>query len=109
VLGDLEEGNLEALVLVNVEVGVLWQVLEAVLKVDGVKTVYGVTGQFDAVVLIQFTDLDDMGKIIERIHHVKGVLRTQTLLTVPPPVRMNSVMPNLPEEEKIGPSGYPDS
>jgi DNA-binding Lrp family transcriptional regulator len=108
-LGDLEEGNLEALVLVNVEAGVLWQVLEAVLKVDGVKTAYGVTGQFDAVVLIQFSDLDDMGKMIERIHYVKGVLRTQTLLTIPPPVRTDSVMPSLPEEEKIGPSGYPDS
>ena len=107
-LVDLEEGNLEALILLNTEAGVLWQVLEAVLKVGGVRTAYGVTGQFDAVVLIHFADLDNMGMIIEEIQHVKGVLRTQTLLTVPQPVTMGSVMPRLPEDERAGSNGYPD-
>jgi DNA-binding Lrp family transcriptional regulator len=83
-------------------------VLESVLKIDGVKTVYGVTGQFDAVVFAQFSDVDDLRKIIEKIHHVKGLLRTQTLMTIPAPVRTGSVMPSLPEEERMGPNGYPD-
>jgi DNA-binding Lrp family transcriptional regulator len=100
---------LEAFILVNVEAGFLWQVLEAVLKVEGVKTAYGVTGQFDAVVLIQFSDLEDLGKMIGRINHVKGVIRTQTLMTIPRPVRMDTVVPNLPEEEKTGPNGYLDT
>jgi len=99
---------LEALILVNTAAGVLWQVLESVLKIDGVKTAYGVTGQFDAVILVQFSDVDDLGKIIEKIHHVNGVLRTQTLMTIPAPVRTGSVMPSLPEEERMGPNGYPD-
>jgi DNA-binding Lrp family transcriptional regulator len=99
---------LDAFILVNTEAGVLWQVLEAVLKIDGVKTAYGVTGQFDAVVLAQFSDLDYLGKMIDRIHHVKGVLRTQTLMTIPAPVRTGSVMPSLPEEERMGPNVYPD-
>ena len=99
---------MEAFILVNTEAGVLWQVLEAVFKIDGVKTAYGVTGQFDAVVLAQFSDLGFLGKMIERIHHVKGVLRTQTLMTIPAPVRTSSVMPSLAEEERIGPNGYPD-
>jgi DNA-binding Lrp family transcriptional regulator len=105
---DVEEYDLEAFILVNTEASVLWQVLEDVLKVEGVKMAYGVTGQFDAVVLVQFPDLDEMGKIIERIHHVKGVLRTQTLMAVPPPARTTSAMPNLSEEERTGPNGYPD-
>ena len=99
---------MEAFILVNTEAGVLWQVLESVLKVDGVKTAYGVTGQFDAVVLIRFSDLDDMGKIIERIQHVKGVFRTQTLMAIPAMARTSSTMPSLPEEERAGPNGYPD-
>ena len=103
-----EEGNLEAFILVNTEAGILWQVLESVLKVDGVKTGYGVTGQFDAVVLAQFSDVDDLRKIIEKIHHVKGVLRTQTLMTIPVPVRTASMTPSLPEEERLGPNSYPD-
>jgi len=99
---------LEAFILINVEAGVLWQVLEFVFKIDGVKTAYGVTGQFDAVVLAHFSDLDDLGKMIEKIHHVKGVLRTQTLMTIPTPVGTGSVMPSVPEEEKMGPNSYPD-
>jgi DNA-binding Lrp family transcriptional regulator len=99
---------LEAFILVNTQPNVLWQVLESVLKIDGVKTAYGVTGQFDAVVLAQFSDLDYLRKMIERIHHVKGVLRTQTLMTIPAPVGTSSVMPSLPEEEKMWPNGYPD-
>jgi len=99
---------LEALILLNAEAGSLWQVLESILKIGGVKTTYGVTGQFDAVVLTEFSDIEDLRKIIEKIHHVKGVLRTQTLMTIPPPVRTGTMMPSLSEEERMGPNGLPD-
>lgn len=103
--------GLEAYVLVNVEANVSWQVVEHVLKIEGVKTARVVTGQFDAIVLVQFSELEDLGKIIERIHRVKGVLRTQTLLTVPSPSRTGNtgnVMPGLVEQEKTGLESYPD-
>jgi len=99
---------LDAFILINTEAGVLWQVLESVLKIDGVRTAYGVTGQFDAVVLVQFSDLDNLGKMIGKIHHVKGVVRTQTLMTIPAPFGPGSVMPSLQEQERMGPNGYPD-
>ena len=99
---------MEALILVNTDAGTLWQVLESVLKIEGIKTAYGVTGQFDAVVFTQFSDIDDLRKIIEKIHHVKGILRTQTLMTIPPPVGTRAVMSTLPEEERMGPNGPPD-
>jgi len=99
---------LEAFILLNTEAGTLWPVLEAVFKIDGVKTAYGVIGQFDAVVLAQFSDLDYLGRIIGKINHVKGVLRTQTLMTIPAPTRTENAMPNLPEQERMGPNGYPD-
>jgi uncharacterized protein with GYD domain len=100
---------LEAYILINIEASsVSWQVVEFVLKIEGVKTIRVVTGQFDVVVLVQFSELDDLGKIIERIHRVKGVLRTQTLLTIPSPVRADNMMPNLAEEEKTGLERYPD-
>jgi len=67
-----------------------------------------VTGQFDVIVLVQFSDLEDLGKILGRIHHVKGVRRTQTLLTVPPPSGASNIMPSLTEAEKTGPDNYPD-
>ncbi|HXX86845.1 MAG TPA: Lrp/AsnC ligand binding domain-containing protein [Candidatus Acidoferrum sp.] len=78
---------MEAYILINTEANALWQVAEAALKVEGVKIAHAVTGQFDAVVLVQFPKMDQFGKIIERIQHLKGVLRTQTLMTIPRPVR----------------------
>jgi len=100
---------LEAYILVNIEASSeSWQIIEAVVKIEGVKTANVVTGQFDAVVLVQFSELDRLGKIVEQIHSVKGVLRTQTLISVPSPVRAGSVMPGLAEEEKTGSDTYSD-
>jgi hypothetical protein len=105
----LVENGLEAYILVNIEASsVTWEVVESVLKIEGVKTASVVTGQFDAVVLAQFPELDDLGKIVERIHRVKGVLRTQTLLSVPSPARAGNVVPSLAEEEKTGFNNYSD-
>ena len=103
------EIGLEAYILVNIEASSeSWQIIEAVLKIEGVKTANVVTGQFDAVVLAQFSELDHLGKIVEHIHRVKGVLRTQTLISVPSPVRASSVPPSLAEEEKTGSETYSD-
>ena len=99
---------MEALILVNAEAGNLWQVVEVVRGIDGVRTVYGVTGQFDAVVLVEFSDLNDLVKVIGRINHVKGVVHTQTLMVIPQPVEARRVMPSLLEEERTGPNSYPD-
>ena len=78
---------MEAYILVNTEANALWQVAEAALKVEGVKMSHAVTGQFDAVVLVQFSKMDHLGKIIEKIQRLKGVIRTQTLIAIPQPVR----------------------
>lgn len=78
---------MEAYILINTEANALWQVAEAALKVEGVKMAHAVTGQFDAVVLVQFSKMDHLGRIIEKIQHLNGVIRTQTLMTIPPPVR----------------------
>lgn len=83
----IEVGSLEAYVLINTEANALWQVAEAALKIEGARTAHAVTGQFDAVVLVQFSKMDHLARIIERIQNLKGVLRTQTLITIPPPVR----------------------
>ncbi len=99
---------MEAYILINIEANASWQIAEASLKIEGVKTTHVVTGQFDAVALVQFPDLDDLRKIIDRIQHQKGVLRTQTLITIPPPARIGNMMPSLGEEEKTGLERYPD-
>ncbi|MEM2465918.1 MAG: Lrp/AsnC ligand binding domain-containing protein [Candidatus Bathyarchaeia archaeon] len=78
---------MEAYILINAEPGMIWDIAEATLKIDGVKMAHAVTGQFDAVVYVEFAKVEDLGKIIERVQQIRGVRRTQTLITVPPPIR----------------------
>lgn len=75
---------MEAYVLVNTEPGRLWKVAEGALKIEGVKTAHGVTGQFDIVIYAESTKVDMLGKLIEKLHSLKGVLRTQTAIVMPP-------------------------
>lgn len=78
---------MEAYILINTEPGLIWKVAEAMLKIEGVKIAHAVTGQFDAVAFVEFPKMDDLGKIIEKIQHLKGVRRTQTLIGIPPTIR----------------------
>lgn len=78
---------MEAYILINSEPGMIWEVAEAALRVEGVKMAHAVTGQFDVVAYAEFVKVEELGKIIERVQSLKGVRRTQTLITIPPPVR----------------------
>lgn len=99
---------MEAYVLISTEANASWQIAEALLKIEGVKVIHVVTGQFDVVALVEFPDLDDLRRIVDRIQHENRVLRTQTLITIPPPARNGNMMPSLREEEKMGPERYSD-
>jgi len=65
----------------------IWEVAEAALKIEGVKKAHAVTGQFDAVVYVEFPKIEELGKVIEKIQQLKGVRRTQTLIAIPPTIR----------------------
>jgi len=74
---------MEAYILINTEPGRLWEVAEAARKIEGVKMAHAVTGQFDVVVYAEFTKIDMLGKLIEELHFLKGVQRTQTAIAMP--------------------------
>lgn len=78
---------MEAYVLIDAEPGSIWQVAEAAMKIKGVKKANAVTGQYDTVASVEFLKMDDLGKILEKIQHVKGVRNTQTLIVIPPTIR----------------------
>ena len=78
---------MEAYILMNTEANALWSVAEVAVKIEGVRGARAVTGQFDVVALVSFPKIEDLGKIIEKIQHLKGVRGTQTLIAIPPPVR----------------------
>lgn len=78
---------MEAYILVNTEANALWSVAETALKIPDVKNAHAVTGQFDAVILVEFPKMDDLGTIIAKIQDLKGVHQTQSLITIPSPIR----------------------
>jgi len=78
---------MQAYILVNTEPGKPWEVAEAALKIKGVKMAHAVTGQFVVVAYAEFTKMDDLGKLIEELQCIKGVRRTQTVITMPPTIR----------------------
>ena len=78
---------MEISILVNTKPNTLWGVAEGALKIDGVKMAHAVTGQVDAVVLVEFAKMEYLAEIIDRIQQLKGVQRTQTLMAIPRPIR----------------------
>jgi len=78
---------MQAYILVNTEPGKPWEIAEASLKIKGVKMAHAVTGQFDVVAFAEFTKMDELGKLIEELQHLKGVRRTQTVIAMPPTIR----------------------
>jgi len=78
---------LQAYVLINTEPGKLWEIADEALKIEGIKMAQAVTGQFDVVAYAEFTKMDELGSIIEKLQRLQGVRRTQTAIVIPPTIR----------------------
>ena len=73
---------MEAYVLVNTEPGRLWEVVEAALRIKGVKKAHAVAGQYDVITYVEFVEMSELGRIIDKIQCIKGVMRTQTAIAM---------------------------
>jgi len=77
----------QAYILITTQPGKPWDVAEATLRIEGVKMAHAVTGPFDVVVYVEFVKMEALGALIERIHSVDGVIRTQTAIAMPARIR----------------------
>jgi len=75
---------MEAFILVNTVPGKLWEVAEDIRKIEGVKLAQAVTGQFDVVIYIERKTIDELSSVIKRLQTITGVIKTQTLIALPP-------------------------
>jgi len=75
--------NVQAYILISTEPGKPWEVAESALQINGVKTAHAVTGPFDVVVSVESSNIDDLGELLEKIHSIDGVLKTQTAISMP--------------------------
>lgn len=81
------KSEVQAYILITTQPGKPWYVAEATLKFDGVKMAHAVTGPFDVVAYVEFVKMENLGDLIEKIHLIDGVLRTQTAIAMPPRLR----------------------
>ena len=74
---------MEAYILISTDPGKPWEVAESVLKISGIKMAHAVTGAFDVIAFVEFTKIDELGELLEKIHSIEGVLKTQTAIAMP--------------------------
>ena len=73
----------ESYILINSVPGMVWEIAEAALRIEGVKMAHAVTGQFDVVAYAEFANMDALREIIDKFSALNGVQRTQTAVVIP--------------------------
>ncbi len=72
-----------AIVLINVEVGYEGEVLKAIRKVDGVKEALAVYGNYDIVAKVEAESIEKLNNIITgKIRKMDNVKSTQTMIVI---------------------------
>lgn len=72
-----------AYILIRTHAGKAKSVAENLSKIAGCRNVCTVTGRYDVILLLEAESLEDIGKIVvETIHKIDGVERTETAIVV---------------------------
>lgn len=74
---------MQAYILITTEPAKVWEVTEAMSKIDGVKMAHAVTGSYDVISFVEAPELDALGDILGKILSIRGVLHTQTAIVMP--------------------------
>jgi DNA-binding Lrp family transcriptional regulator len=68
-------------VLVVTEVGKEHEVVQELLKIEGVSVAQTVYGEFDVITKVDSDNLKDLDAAITRIRKIGGIIRTMTLIS----------------------------
>ncbi len=73
----------KAFVLIETAMGRNKEVVTALKKIDGVKSVDTVTGPYDVIATVEGETLNDIGDLVTaKIHPIAGISRTVTCLVM---------------------------
>jgi len=76
----------KAFILINTAPSKLWRIADALRELSEVKIASAVTGAFDVIVYAEVVDMSALGALINIIHSMDGVERTQSAIEIPPRV-----------------------
>jgi len=73
----------KAFILIETAVGKSKDVVSALGKLEGVKSVDTVTGPYDIIAIVEGGTLNDIGDLVTgKIHPISGISRTVTCLAI---------------------------
>ncbi len=76
-----EENATSAIVLISVDSSTdTSKVSEKLAKLEGVKTVYEITGQYDIITIISATNISEINSSIDALRKIPGVIDTNTVI-----------------------------
>lgn len=76
-----EENATSAIVLISVDSATdTSKVSERLAKLEGVKTVYEITGQYDITTIISATNISEINSSIDALRKITGVIDTNTVI-----------------------------
>jgi DNA-binding Lrp family transcriptional regulator len=76
-----EENATSAIVLISVDSATdTSKVSERLSKLEGVKTVYEITGQYDITTIISATNISEINSSIDALRKIPGVIDTNTVI-----------------------------
>jgi DNA-binding Lrp family transcriptional regulator len=72
------------IVLINVERAMISNVIDGLMKIDGVSEVYTVAGEYDLVAMIRVDSDAKLAEIIatKMTSDIKGIIHTKTLISL---------------------------
>ena len=73
---------IEAYVLIKADIGKTTGVVEALAKLEGVRSAHSVTGPYDIIAALEVVDLDHLGSLMSDVHCIGGIQRTTTCIAV---------------------------
>ncbi len=81
--GEVVETCVRAYILVNIRAGMVLPVIEQLSRIEEVREVYSITGNYDALIHAQVNDVKDVHqRMIDRIHRIDGVTDTATYIVL---------------------------
>jgi len=69
-------------VLIDVAPGEVWRVIDDVRKIEGVKMADVVAGPHDIVAVVEVETIQRYSEIAKKIHAIRGVMKTMSLIAV---------------------------
>jgi len=73
---------MEGYLLLECSSGNVWKVLADIVKIDGIKMAHVVTGNFDIIAFTEFSGIEELTTLIQKVQTLSGIQKTQTAVAM---------------------------